>query len=1058
MRRRPSLAHGSSSRDRLAVEHSGQIASESFRTGRSQPRVMVMFCDLVGSTELSERHDPERYGLLIERYVREVRATLEDRYGGQIVGVQGDGILALFGAPAAHEDDAERTVRAALEVVDVIHALSVSTQHEWGETLAVRIAIHRGQIYRDLDSVYGLTTNVTARLQGLAPPDGIVISNDVQRMIGRTFETVSMGRHMVKGVTEPIDAHQVISERSDVEARSPFHAPFVGRVREWERLQTMWDEVSTNPNHHGSAVLLQGEAGVGKSYLAARVTQAASDVQAPAVELAGSAFFVDSGLHPVRRLIEHAAGIRNTFRGPERLRLLRSELEYRGLDPGEFIPLLAPVLDIEPDAGYVAEPLDTRKLSATISDAGYRYIGARLGDGPSVLLAQDIQWIDAATLKILERIAHDQRPCMLVMTARPGASPIGGAELIELEPLTTHESALLVDALCADSILGPEDRQSLVARSDGIPLYIEELVAATLHGMPSTLQDDVAARPSGAVPDTLYDLLAARLSSQEDILSIASAAAVIGREVDRLLLQSVLGLTEPDMTRSLELLCERGILESPAIGGGPFRFRHELLREVAYELQPPTQRRLVHGKFAEALTSAADGDVVDWGDAAAHFEKAGRVASAVTSYETAASSARRRGSFSEAKRYLSRSIDLLESGLPHDLERDLHEVELRLQRGYLEVSENGHNSPAAVVDYQRCLELTASDPQGDQWFSTVIVLWTYHLMRGEIGKAQEISDLTYRSLGRREWYRSFNLASFGILECWEGNFRAAKDLLDLFDATRSSEDEDRFDVEWMNPSEPVSGALVVSAAVRFFTGDDAGAARQFAISLERTEGMDFPRGPYSAANALTLEVWMRLELEQFDEADERIDRLSDIAARHGFDSWSVAARMQMTVSAAMRSLATGSASIKECARHAISIDAMIGLWNTFETRYFLPYYLTTAGLLHAAGGDKRLARARLEESLRLAEQTGMHFYDAETLRQLANLELHPQGREKGLRKALELARRQNGALFEVRAAIDLADLCGSAEKSVLETALAGFDEGSRYPELARARDVLERLG
>jgi len=145
---------------------------------------MVMFCDLVGSTELSERHDPERYGLLIGRYVGEVRATLEQRYGGQVVGVQGDGLLALFGAPAAHGDDAERAVRAALEVVDVVQALSLGTQREWGETLAVRIAIHRGQIYRDVDSVYGLTTNVTARLQGLAPPGGIEISTDVLRMIG----------------------------------------------------------------------------------------------------------------------------------------------------------------------------------------------------------------------------------------------------------------------------------------------------------------------------------------------------------------------------------------------------------------------------------------------------------------------------------------------------------------------------------------------------------------------------------------------------------------------------------------------------------------------------------------------------------------------------------------------------------------------------------------------------------------------------------------------------------------------------------------------------------
>ena len=211
---------------------------------------MVMFCDLVGSTELSERHEPERYGMLIERYVSEVRATLEERYGGQVVGIQGDGLLAVFGAPDAHGDDAERAVRAALEVIDVVKALSADTQRELGEKLAVRIAIHRGQIYRDIDSVYGLTTNVTARLQQLAPPDGIVISSDVQRMIGKTFETVSMGPHLVKGVTDPIDAHQVIGERSDVPLRRRLP---LALFRPGIRMGTSSDGVErgrTDPGHH----------------------------------------------------------------------------------------------------------------------------------------------------------------------------------------------------------------------------------------------------------------------------------------------------------------------------------------------------------------------------------------------------------------------------------------------------------------------------------------------------------------------------------------------------------------------------------------------------------------------------------------------------------------------------------------------------------------------------------------------------------------------------------------------------------------------------------------
>ena len=650
-------------------------------------------------------------------------------------------------------------------------------------------------------------------------------------------------------------------------------------------------------------------------------------------------------------------------------------------------------------------------MSAAIADAAHLYIRTRLGAGPSVLLVEDLQWIDQSTLELLERIVHDQRPCLVVMTARPGVLPMAGAELVELEPFSEHESGLLIDALGLEPEVSSEDRRTLIARGDGIPLYIEELVAATSHGMPSSPEPGASARPVGTVPDILYDLLAARLSSHEDIVATASAAAVSGRDVDPLMLQSVLGLSAAETASSLDSLCEQGILERPVTDDAPYRFRHELLREVAYELQPPSQRRFVHGRFADALTSTADGDVIDWSNAAAHFEMAGRIAAAVQAYESGASSARRRGSFSEAKRQLSRSVELLESGLPQNPERDLYEVSLRLQRGYPAVSEEGHSSPAAAADYERCLELAASDPEGDQWFSTVIVLWTYHLIRGEIAKAQAISDQTYRSLDRRQWYRSFNLASFGILECWEGDFRAAKDLLELFEATRVSADEERFAAEWLNPNEPVSGALGCSAIVRFLTGDNAGAEQQFAAATARTGAMDFPRGPYSTAHTLTHEAWMRLELEQFDEADERIARLSDIALRHGFDSWSMVAQMQTTVATAVRAITTGSASTRESAHHAAILDSMIEIWKTFDTRYFLPYYLTTAGLIHAAGGDKRTAHSRFEESLKLAGETAMHFYDAETLRHLANLELHPQGRETGLWEALLLARRQHGALF-----------------------------------------------
>ena len=281
-------------------------------------------------------------------------------------------------------------------------------------------------------------------------------------------------------------------------------------------------------------------------------------------------------------------------------------------------------------------------------------------------------------------------------------------------------------------------------------------------------------------------------------------------------------------TLALDTLCVQGVLEHRDTGQGQYRFRHELLREVAYELQPPSRRQLVHGKLADALTSAAVGDdVVDWGVVASHYERARRPGEASDAHARAASVARMRGAFAEARGYLDRAIELLTSDIDHDLERDLHEVRLRLQRGYLAVSEEGHASPAAAADYERCIELTAADPSGDEMFNTVIVLWTYHLIRGELAQCREISEFTYRSLDRREWYLIFNIAAFGILDCWEGDFRAARDLLELFNANRVPADEEQFLAEWFNPNEPVTVILTCVALVRFVMGDPAGADRSF---------------------------------------------------------------------------------------------------------------------------------------------------------------------------------------------------------------------------------------
>jgi class 3 adenylate cyclase len=1017
---------------------------------------MLVFCDLVGSTELSGRLDPERFGLLIRRYSAEVRRTIESGYDGRIVGREGDGILAVFGVPRAHGDDAERAIRAALAVIDAVRALSSETMSDLGEPMAVRIAIHRGQVYLEgeSDGVFGLAVNTAARLQTLAGPNEVVISDDVRRVVSDLFQLETRDPQHVKGIPDAISFCRVVGERSDRPRPRSAESPLVGRVIELRRIQDCWHAVRDGLTEGSVGVTLWGEAGIGKSRLVSTIAAEAAIDGARVIELAGSAFFVDVELYPVRRMLQWEAGLHADLDGPTGLARLSDELLLRGLDPIVLVPLLAPLVGIEPTAGYPAPEVEARKLAEQIGDAAYRYVSACLGSAPSLLIAEDLQWFDLASRALLSRVLQGPHRCALIMTARPGADPVVGNTDIELGPLSDVDSGELVDALATGVLLEPQDRVSLIARSDGIPLYIEELVANAQGGVSTPSDADDGSVPE-AVPDLLYDLLVARLGPTANLIPVATAAAAIGRDVDLDLLAAAVDLPAEEFHRLLETLHSQGVLEPKQGEASQYRFRHELLREVAYELQPPSRRRLVHSRVGDMLIrSSADGRVIDWAMAASHLELAERVTEAVDAFEHAADAARMRGAFSEARKHLGRAIDLTGSDIPRDTPRDLHEVSLRLQRGYIAVSQEGNASPAAALDYERCAELAVDDPAGDEMFKAVIVLWSYHVIRGDLDQARRISEFTFRNLEKREWYRKFNLAAFGMLDTWAGDFRTAHGTLEAFNGSRVHSDEQRFQSEWFSPSEPVTAILMCVALVRFLTGDASGADVQFGTAKSHSERIGFPQGPFSTAQTLSFEAWTRIELEQFDLADALIARFTEISSEHGFDGWTMVAVTQHTVAAALRMLHSAHPDQDELRGHGEALHGMVELWKHLDTKFFLPFYLTTTGVLFAATGDKDTAHAHLTGSLQLARETGMRFYDVETMRHLARLELNPVGREERLRDALNLARQQGAALFEIRVTSDLHELCGDGASGDLRAALDRFDAGAPYPEVQRARHAL----
>ena len=1001
-------------------------------------RLTFMYCDIVGSTELSGRLEPEPYRELMRRYRDATRDVIEHRFDGHIVRIKGDGALSIFGFPAAHENDAERAVRAGLALTQAVRELPSPPGS--AESLELRVGIHHGPIYLDLDEedIYGLAANVGARLEALADPGTVVVSEEVRELVEDHFDVEARDPQMVKGVPEPLLPFRVVGERAA--PPPPAATPMVEREAELERLRQAWAPVAAGQADRAHGIVIRGEAGVGKSRLVAALDDEVCGGEACLLELQGSPFHVDAGFHPVRRLIETRCGIRDDASPQERLQCLRDELGDVGLDPDRTIPLLAPVLGIDPGAGYSPATTEGRKLEEQVSQAALDYVVACTRGDAAVLVAEDLHWFDDATRELFTDLIRSGPGNLLVVGTSRTPEP-GPWEVIELQPLTHAGRLELIDALAFD--LPEPERQALATRSDGVPLYIEELVQA---GASSSSLDTGTPVP-GSVPAALYEPLVARLYATPDSIPVAATAAAAGQEVDRSFLADVMSTSARDCSRALRDLVDAQVLLPVAGRRGRFRFRHELLREVAYELQPPSWRRKVHSRLADLLSH----EVSDWRVLASHFELAERFREAAEAYENTAEGARRRGALTEARAHLTRAAELIEH--VEDAEgRDNLEVRIRLRRGFLVMLAEGVADTEASADFERCLELAAADPGGDGMLSALAALWAQALSYGELKQAREISETLYANVDQRTVHiRTEVLGGFGLLDWFEGSFDSAVETLVGCMQDIAQIDREYAETFWFTHVHPTTAMRTHVAIAQFMAGNVAEADRPLHEAIAAGESMDFPRGPWGANYARWLGSWMWMEQGRFEPAGEALADLHASSARHGFDNWELVATTQDAAVDGLRAMRSESAAAAELADHAEALGAFIEIWLTLGLKVLLPFSMTTHGALLAAAGDVDAAQARYEDSLALAAETGMRFYDAETRRRVAHLARDPDQKVSELHAALDLARSQAARPFELRIACDLHELLGADAGPLLEQAMRPFSDDAWTADLEDAR-------
>jgi class 3 adenylate cyclase/tetratricopeptide (TPR) repeat protein len=1030
-------------------------------------QLTVLFCDLVGSTPLSQQLDAEEWRDIIAQYQKAASGAVA-RFGGHVAKSLGDGLLIYFGWPTAREDDPERAVRAGLAIVDAMVPLNAtlaagsqpnpftpSSGPSSGpriEGLAVRIGMHTGQVViADGGEVFGETANVAARVQSAAEPDTVVITAATQRLVTGMFVVEDRGPQALKGVREPVTLYRVVQPsgvRSRLDVAAGRLTRFVGREIELATLVERWERARDG---EGQNVLIVGEAGVGKSRLVYQLREHLAAIPHTWLECGATPYTESTPFHPVIALVQQSLAFGPEDTPRDKLEKIDGALTLMNLISPEAMALMADFLNLERPEGTLplamSPDLQRRKTMELLAAWDLALAEAQ----PLVVLIEDLHWCDASSLELLGRLIA-QSPAarvLLLATARPEFTPPWPARsnltTVQLARLTKRQARDMIAALSGEE-LSADTLDALVARADGVPLYIEELTKA--------LVEPGAARGAEAIPATLADSLMARLDRLSTAKEVAQRAAVLGREFAYPLLAAVAGLEEAALRYGLARLVEAEILfvrgEPPA---ATYTFKHALVQEAAYGSLLKRTRQQLHGRVVDVLVAAFPERAATEPELVArHAEVAGRFDDAIASYQRAGEQAQARSAHEEAIRNLRQAI-ALPATQPDGAARDVREVALQLACGASLIAARGYSHPETEASCERARALAERVGDASLLGMAQLSLASFHYNRGEVERGRalaaevlvaaeaqgstELLLMAHENLADPEHYQGKFASSLAHCEC----------ILASYDPARHSE------------LSRVLGSDVGVAALSFAawnlwclgSSDSALARAEEAVTLARRLNY-----PFSLAFALSFE--MVLHGLRRDSARQR-ERAADVIAlseMQGFPLW---LGLGHVAHGAARLVAGDVAGLQEM------LDGLIVAGQT-GNQAGAPEIFALLAEAQQAAAQLAEAQATVATGLAISAQMGQHFWDADLHRLDGDLVLAtggaPADAEALFHRALEIARAQEAKSFELRAATSLARLRRDQGKraearDLLAPLYAWFTEGFDTGDLIAAKTLLEEL-
>ena len=1051
-------------------DFSAEGLSDFHSTDPERRHITVMFCDLVGSTHLSEHLDPEDFRQLLHVY-QDTCVYAVNQFEGHLAQYLGDGVLIYFGYPGAHADDTQRAIRCGLEIINELQHLNELQTQFPGIKLSVRIGIHTGlvvvgEISRDKNYgrlALGNTPNIAARLQALADPDSIIISSTTYRSVREFFECQPLGTYSLKGVSHKINIFKVIKALDFSYSFKTYHSPgatsFVGRESEIQQLIQNWSEVKKD---RGRVVHIIGEPGIGKTRILRSFEERIKDEPHTWLVFQCISYYKNSAFYPIINLINSRLKISKNDKNKEKLKKLEEALAGMSFDLDETVPIMASLLSIPISKPYHSLSLTPEKQREKTIQILLDWLLKASKRNPLLFVIEDVQWADSSTLEHLTLLMEkvDRARILIILTFHPRFHPPTSKKSrlseIFLNRLSRQQTEHMVKEVTGGKIFPSDVIDLLLIKTDGIPLFVEELTKMLVDSeFLVKRKDQYEIKESllkPAIPETLQDTLMARLDQLGAVKEVVQLAAVVGREFSFELIRAMTSIDEKLLKEELKSLVEADILEMKEDTKHKiYVFRQVLIQDAAYNSILKSKRENLHKKIAAVLVK----QFKDYAEShpqviAYHYSRASDYKHAIEYHLKSGKLLIEQSAHNEAISQLNKGIDLLKYIDAVEIKYQL-ELDLKMMLGIPLLATRGYGAEEVGAIYERASELSQMIGNIPKLFPALVGQYRFYLIRGDLPKALDISELllSWAQTSHKSDLLLEAARAVGVTLFHMGDITKSLEQLEisigLYDSVQNESHA------YTYGTDPAVTCLSYAALAQCLLGYNKKALSYGQKAIQITKKLDHP---FSRVFALNHHSWLHQYYKNVEQVDKYSSELVNVSDKYGFRFWWITGMFFQGWVLTYK----GKGKIKD------GIEQMERCISSFQETgagSVLPYFMTSLAEILNKNKMEEKSLNWLELAERSAQKNREHFFDAETYRVKAEVILKlnrddKKNAESFLWRSIEISRRQKLKSLELRALLSLVTI-GENKKEILKLLRETYDwfkDGHETEDLLKAKKLL----